>query len=110
MLSRARELSEDHRGAARELRSAAIEALRGIALMESNDPRSWPETKVIVTAMESDAEIARLLQIDDRAHILLRVSMEGAVLTADDLQPAHDVTAALLEMLRQRVTAATTHQ
>jgi hypothetical protein len=93
-------------GAAREVRNAALEALRGAALLEREAATQWSETKVVVAALESDSEVARLLQIEDEAHVILRVSVDGAAFTAREIERALDVTAALVESLRKKIAAA----
>src|SRR5687768_7868994 len=39
-------------GAARELRNAALEAMRGAALVEGQAATQWSETRVVVAALE----------------------------------------------------------
>jgi hypothetical protein len=95
----------NHRGAAREIRNAALAALRALAILQGEAAAQWSETKVVVTALEDDPELARLLQTDDRAHILLRVSMDGAVLSAADVEPAAEVAAKLVTRLRAKAAA-----
>jgi hypothetical protein len=92
-------------GAAREIRNAALAALRGIAAIEGEPATQWSETKVVVTAME-DPEIARLLQVEDRGHVLLRVSMDGAVVSASEFELAAAVTKQLIETVRSRAESA----
>ncbi len=96
----------NQRGAAREVRNAALAILRGLALLDGQDATGWSETKVVVTAMENDPEIARLLQVEDRAHVLLRVSMDGAVLTDEDVKSAAEVAEKLVAMTREKAAAA----
>ena len=96
----------NQRGAAREVRNAALAALRGLALLQGEGATQWPETKVVVTAMENDPEIARLLQVEDRSHVLLRVSMDGAVLTDEDVKSAVEVAEKLVAMTREKAAAA----
>lgn len=96
----------NHLGAAREARNAALAALRGLALLEGESATQWSETKVVVRAMETNSEIARLLQVEDRAHVLLRVSIDGAQLTPADLECAIQVTERLVTLLRHNVEEA----
>jgi len=100
--------SENCVGAAREVRNAALEILRGIALFEREAATQWSETKVVLSAIEADPEIARLLQVEDHAHVLLRVSIDGAVIAPAEVQRASDVTQSLITILRQKLDAVDT--
>lgn len=97
--------SQNYFGAAREIRSAALEVLRGIALAEKESATQWSQSELILHALESDPEIARLLQIEDHAHIVLRVSIEGAGFTSEDVQRAATVIKSLMDLLQRKLEA-----
>lgn len=92
---------QNHLGAAREIRNAALAALRGMAVADGEQAATWSETKVVGTALEVP-QIARLLHVEDRAHIVLRVSVDGATIEAEDLQHASEVVRKLVGMLREK--------
>ena len=98
--------ARNHLGAAREIRNAALAALRGIALLDSHEAANLSETKVVASALETDPEIARLLHDEDRAHVVLRVSVDGATLSAEDIQSASEVVTRLAALLRQKINSS----
>ena len=91
----------NYHGAARELRTAALLLLRGRLLIDGEAATDWPETKVIAAVLE-DAAMAALLQVDDTAHVLLRVSIEGAVFNASDIDEAMKVVERLTNAVRAK--------
>src|SRR5919206_3128561 len=93
-------------GAARETRNAALAALRGMALLDDSQASQWTETRVVVHALESDREVARLLHGEDRAHVLLRVSVDGATFTAADVESAREVAREIISLTRARAASA----
>ena len=94
-------------GAAREIRNAALAALRGLALIDGDAATQWSETKVVVTAMETP-EIARLLQVEDTGHVLLRVSVDGAVFSPTDIANATAVTEKVIAIVRAKAESMAT--
>jgi len=98
--------AENYTGAAREVRNAALAALRGLALIEDPAATTLGETKVVVRALEAEPEIARLMHVDDSAHVLLRVSIDGAAFTAADVERAMNATVAIIAITRRRAESA----
>lgn len=94
--------ARNYLAAAREVRSATLAALRGMARIDANEAANWSEAKVIEHILASDASAARLLQVEDRAHILLRVSVDGAEIAEEDVRNAAEVTRSLVAMLRAK--------
>lgn len=92
-------------GAAQEVRNAAVEALRGDALFDREDAARWSEAQVVIEGIEADDEVARLLQVEDEAHVVLRLSIDGAVFTARDIERAVDVTTTLIGNLEKKAAA-----
>jgi hypothetical protein len=92
--------------AAREVRSAALAALRGFAAFGGEAPDSWSDTKVIGHVMSNYPAVTPLLQTDDVSHVILRVSLEGAPMTASDVGPAIRTAEQLIALLRREAEAA----
>ena len=93
--------SKENLPAAREVRNACLAALRGHALLDGDGADSWSETKVVVRALETHPQIARLLQVDDASHILLRVAIDGAHLEREEIARAANVVDEVIALLDQ---------
>jgi hypothetical protein len=93
-------------GAAREVRNSALASMRGFMFLDDEGADRATETKVVMASLYNHPEIAELLHQRDSAHIILRVSLDGAMPASSDVATALDVAADLLARLRAAAEAA----
>ncbi len=85
------------------LRRTTLAAFRGDVTWMGQDAYSTTDIGLINTSLFCYAEMRKLLQETDKSHLILRMSLDGAIVAADDAECALRALNEALAMLKRQI-------